>query len=231
LLGFALRRGALICLALGGGLLLRRLLCGELLRSLLLLCLLLLLAFLLELRLALCLLLRGQLLLLGALGQPGLRVRNRGLQPRQRRMLRVGLLDQRIQPLCLDEILAVAALLGGDHRHRHQVGQRAGNPGVAGLFVAQREVVLHRVVAARRVELALRVRGARLLAQLLGAECGDLGGHGGGWRCDRLARRGCGGLVGGGGLFLLACRQGAEQRCTKREPGEGRRQGRGRTWC
>src|SRR5690606_5440508 len=82
------------------------------------------------------------------------------LQPRQRRGRGVHLLDQGHQPLRLVEVLAGQALLGGDQGVGLQVGQRTLHRGVVGQLVAQRQVVLHRVVAGRRVHAVLAQRGA-----------------------------------------------------------------------
>src|SRR5690606_13995889 len=144
--GLASRRLLALGLEPGGlrrGLLLQR----QLPRRLLLLAALRLEALALELLATLGLLLRGQLLLLQAPRDGGLGRSDGAAQALQCRMRRVGLLDQRQQAAGLGEILAVAALLGGDDHHRQQVDQRARHPRVARLLVAQREVVLHGVVA------------------------------------------------------------------------------------
>src|SRR5690606_6968522 len=173
LFGGPLRRGPLLGLAPGGGLGLG-LLRGQLFGGLLLLLLLLGQALAFELLAARGLFLGREALLLDALGLGLLRRGDRRFQPRQRGMVLVGLLDQAVQALRLVEVAAVAALLGGDHGHRQQVGQGAGHARVARQLVAQREEVLHRVVAGRRVEPAFLVSGGGLLAQVVGAERGDL---------------------------------------------------------
>src|SRR5690606_25752247 len=107
------------------------------------------------------------LLFLGTLGDRGLGIGDGGLEPRQRRRLVVGLLHQRIQALGLDDVLAADALLGGDEDVGHQVGERAGDRGIAGLLLAQRQVVLHGVVAFGRVQPLLAQRLAGGFAQLV----------------------------------------------------------------
>ena len=201
---FAVDRGLLLGGQVAGGLLL-----GEAL---------LLLALALQLLLAPRFLFRAQLLLLGAPRGLGLGRGDRGLEALHRRVAGVGLLDQRQQAPGLDEVGAITALLGRDHGHRQQVDQRAGHAGVGRLLVAQREVVLHRVVAAGRIQPAFLVGLGRGLAQLVRAQRGDFRRdhrvrrrRGGGGRRARLA----GGI--GGGRVLLARRQRRAQR-----EGEGR---------
>src|SRR5690606_8449427 len=166
--GLALRGGLPFGLLLAGkgfgGFLLRLLLLGD--------------ALLLQFGLAADLLLGRKLLLLGAFRGGGAAVGDRLLQARQRRVLAVGLLEQRVQALRFIEVVAVDALLGGDQRVRQQVGQRAGHGRVVGLLVAQRQVVLHGIVAFRRVEPLLAQGLARGVAQLLRRHRGDLVGHG-----------------------------------------------------
>ncbi|WP_224096404.1 hypothetical protein [Pseudoxanthomonas sp. X-1] len=107
-------------------------------------------------------------------------------QARQGRRVGIGLADQGLQAPGFVEVLAADALLGGDHRVGHEVGQCAGHRRIVGLLVAQGQVVLHRVVAGRRVQavLADRARGCR--AQVVGA-------HGLHARGDRGLGRGIGG--------------------------------------
>src|SRR5690606_27036101 len=209
---------ALLLGGLGGGLLGRQLARGFLLRALLLRG-----AFALELRLAL-----GFLFLPGfGRGGAGHRLlapgRDRLLQARQCRCVRVGLLHQREQPLGLVEVVAADALLGGDERVGHQVGQRACHGRIGGLLVAQRQVVLHRVVARGRVQALLAQRGAGGLAQCVGVHRrhfggdglgGDRGFGGGIGRAGGIGRRILGGILGAG-----------PQRERQRKGGGGRRGG------
>src|SRR5690606_25691253 len=102
--------------ALGGSGLLGLLLSGQLRGGLLLLLLLLRGALALQPRLLFGCLFGAEPLLLDTLGFGLLGGGNAGLEPRQGRMVLVGLLDQRVQALRLLEVAAVAALLGGDHR-------------------------------------------------------------------------------------------------------------------
>src|SRR5690606_29895207 len=166
LFGCTLRGRTLLGFALGGGLGLG-LLRGQLFGRLLLLLLLLRLALLLQLLAPGRFLFRAGTLLLDAPGFVLLRGSDAGLQPRQRRVVLVGLLDQAVQALRFLEVAAVAALFGGDHGHRQQVGQGTGHARVARQLVAQRQVILHRVVAGRRVEPAFLVGRGGLLAQVV----------------------------------------------------------------
>src|SRR5690606_10919498 len=236
--GFLARR-LLACALLPRRLFLRGLLRGQFARCLFLGQALLLLALALELALALRLLFGGELLLGRTPRRLGLGAGDGGLEPFDRRVRRVGLLDQRQQALGLGEVAAVAALLGGDHGHRQQVDQRAGHAGVGRLLVAQGKVVLHRVVAAGRVQPALLVGLGRGLAQLLGVHGGDLGrspagrgagGAGGGARAAGRARGGgrrAGGARGGAGPPGRAarCRRRGRARSARRprprRPGGG----------
>src|SRR5690606_32914521 len=162
LCGHALGLGAGRGVALGGALLL-----GQLLRGDALLVGLRAFAFGGELALAFGFLLGAQGLLLDAgLGRRVGAV-DRGLQALQRGMVGVGARHQRGGPGRLLEVFAVVRLLGGDDGYRHQVGRRAGDGGVAGRLLAQREVVLERVVARGRVQPALGVGRAAARAQLV----------------------------------------------------------------
>ena len=155
---------------------------------------------LLEFGLALGVFLGLHLVLLGAGGDGLLRCAIVCFRRGRAGAVAVGLFHQRVQALGFGEVLALDALLGGDERVGHQVGQRAGHRRIARRLVAQREVVLHRVVAGRRVEALLAERGAGRFAQLVGAHRGDGFGHGG----DRLRRgggRGAGGGTRGVGRF------------------------------
>src|SRR5690606_27367920 len=178
---------------------------GEVARRLLLGLTLRLLAVALELQAPLGFLFGGELFLLGTTRGVGLGAGDGVLQPLHRRVGRIGLLDQGQQPARLVEIAAVAALLGRDHGHRQQVDKRAGHAGIGRVLVAQGEVVLHRVVAARGVQPALLVGLGRGLAQLLGTERRHFGryGLGGFWLRRRRARlrRWRGGRRFGGFLF------------------------------
>ncbi|KGQ19184.1 hypothetical protein LF41_3216 [Lysobacter dokdonensis DS-58] len=159
---------------------------GELLRGLLLGGLLLRQSRLLEFGLALGVFLGLDLVLLGARGDGLLLLGDGLLQARQGRRGGVGLFHQRVEALGFGEVFALDALLGGDERVGHQVGQRTGNRRIARRLVAQREVVLHRVVAGRCIEALLAQRSAGRLTQLVGAHRGDGFGDGG----DRLGGRG-----------------------------------------
>ena len=119
----------------------------------------------------------AQLLGLGLLLELGLAAGDAGLEPAQRRVVGVGLVDQGEQARRLLEVLAGDALFGGDHRHRQQVAQCAGGTGVARLLVAQREVVLHRVVAGRRVQPVVVVGLVGGVAELVDAHRRHRGSH------------------------------------------------------
>src|SRR5690606_29539371 len=164
----ALGLGALGGLALGGLLLL-----GQALRGQPLLLGLGALALGGELALALGFLFRAQGLLRDAALHGSVGAADAGLEARRRRMAGVGARDQRRQALGLGEVLAVTGLLGGDHEHRHEVGERAGDGGVAGRLLAQRQVVLEGVVARGRVEPAFGVSGTPALAQRVGVQLGQ----------------------------------------------------------
>src|SRR5690606_36850509 len=163
------------------------------------------------------------LLFLGALGNRGLGIGDGGLEARQRRRLVVGLLHQRVKALGLDDVLAADALLGGDEDVGHQVGERAGNRRIAGLLLAQRQVVLHGVVALRRVRPLLAQRLAGGFAQLVDVHRPDLFGGSGLGRCllgfGRRPRAGRGRV---GTLFLLAPREREGDHYQGRDPDQGR---------
>src|SRR5690606_2702729 len=169
LLGLLL--GDAVGLGLGfGGFLVGGLLLGQFARGLFLLALLVGQALALDLDLA-----RGLLLGTGGLGGDArdgglLACLDVGLQAVQRRMGRLGLLDQCGEPAGLVEVLASDALLGRDDGHRQQVGQCTGCTGVIRRLVTQREVVLDRVVLDRGVQAILAVGLARGLAQFVHAE-------------------------------------------------------------
>src|SRR5690606_39023146 len=134
-------------------------------------------------------------------------------QARQRRRVRLGLLHQREQPFGFVEVLAADALLGGDQGVGHQVGQRTDHRRVGRLLVAQRQVILHGVVACRGVQPLLSQRRAGGLAQGVGVHRRDLGGDGlgrfGSGRGGGRVGRGGGGIL---GRILLAGSQCAQQR-------------------
>src|SRR5690606_13899935 len=210
----------------------RGFLCGTLLlqaaRGLLLRALLIGQALALQFGAALGLLLGAQLFALLALGQVGAAVGDRLLQAWQRRMAGIGLLEQRVESLGLVEVVAADALLGRDQGIGLQVGQRAGHGRVVRLLVAQRQVVLHGVVAARRVQALLAQRLAGGVAQLVGAHGLDLAGDRG-----LLGGRGGGrGLLGPRGrgvcLVLLAAGEGAGDEDDGGQPDPGRPRGIGR---
>ena len=134
---------------------------------------------------------------------------------RQRRRTGVGLVDQGRKPLRLVELLARHGLLGGDDGVGHQVGQRTGNTGIVGQLVAQGQVVLHGVVARRRVHPILTQGLGRAFAQLVHAHRLHVGGHHRGRRAGggrgRRSRRA---FAGGG-------RRGGRRRCRWFGPGTG----------
>src|SRR5690606_31163696 len=213
---------------LAGRFLGRLLLRGQVARGLFLGLALLFLALALELLAAFGFLLGGELFLLRAALGFGLGAGDGGLQALDRRVGRIGLLDQGQQAAGLVEIAAIAALRGRDHRHRQQVDQRAGHAGVGRLLVAQGQVVLHRVVPTGGVQPAFLVCLGRGLAQLLGAERGHFGRDRFGRRLLRGRRR-CRGRRGGllRRLVLSArgqqagqaqCERGAGQQPTRPPP-------------
>ncbi len=173
-------------------------------------------ALLFQIGLALGFFLGARLLVDRALGHGLLAGGDAGFQTRQGRRLRVGLLHQREQALGFDEVFAADALLGGDQSVRLQIGQRADYRRIVRLLVPQRQVVLHGVVAGRRVQALLAQGRAGGLAQLVRAHGGDLG------RDGRRRRRGRGGRsgrssVGRSRLVLAAAGDGAGQRYPQRE--------------
>ncbi|WP_244240799.1 hypothetical protein [Luteimonas yindakuii] len=194
--GLARRRFALgLLFGLAAGVLLG----SQLTRGLCLLFLLLLGPLGFELLAALRLLLGAERLLGDALFAGGLCAVDAAGEAADRRMGAVGALDQHLQATRLLEIVAVACLLGGDHRHRQQVDQRTGRPRVARILVTQRQVVLQRVVARGRVQPAFLVGLGRRRAQFVGAERGHGIRRGGvlAGRCTLPAWRGPHRAVGG----------------------------------
>src|SRR5207342_2529760 len=196
LVGGSLVGGGLVRGGLVGGLVRSGLLRRQFLRGLFLLLLLVGQALVFERLLALGFFFRGQGL--RALGGGGLLGGDAGLEAGERRVLRIGLLEQGRQAVGFAEVVAIDALLDRDDGHRQQVGQRAGDSGVGLGLVAQGEVVLDGVVAGRRVQAVLGIGLAGGFAQLVGGHGGDLRRHRGG----RCRRRG-GGWRGGGGGGLL----------------------------
>src|SRR5690606_35283663 len=179
----------------------------------------------------------GQLLLTLALGLAGLLLgdalvdRRLALgdgiaDARQGRGLRVGTLDQVAQTLGLDEILAADGLLGGDDGVGHQVDQGALGRGIRLVAaLAQGQVVLHGVVAGRRVPALLAQGLAAALAQLFHRQ-GRQGRLGFGSRLlggdlfrGRAGRLGRGGALGAGSVGRLVLGTGGQTQ----DQGKGQR--------
>jgi hypothetical protein len=164
----------------------------------------------------------------GFLRRGGLALGDRVGDARQRRRLRVGGGDQRAQALGFEVVLAPDRLFGGDDRVGLQVHQRAfgGRIGLFGLL-AQRDVVLHRVVAGGGVDALLAQGLAAAVTQLVGGQLGQGGGllrggaGGGGFGGGLLLGRGGGG-GGGRGFLLLAAGGQAQAECQRDGPAEGR---------
>src|SRR5207342_1825040 len=117
--------GGLVRGGLVGGLVRSGLLRRQFLRGLFLLLLLVGQALVFERLLALGFFFRGQGL--RALGGGGLLGGDAGLEAGERRVLRIGLLEQGRQAVGFAEVVAIDALLDRDDGHRQQVGQRAGD--------------------------------------------------------------------------------------------------------